>query len=71
MSKCLGKEVCSKFVSLIMKCDSVIVCRANPRQKADMVNLIKQNTKAITLAIGDGGNDVNMIQVSINPLIHL
>jgi phospholipid-transporting ATPase len=33
-----------------------------PKQKADLVSLIKNNKKGIsTLAIGDGANDVNMI----------
>lgn len=34
----------------------------NPKQKAEVVRLIKNNLKKITLAIGDGANDVNMIQ---------
>ena len=41
---------------------SVILYRSSPAQKADMVNLIKNNDKGMkTLAIGDGANDVNMI----------
>lgn len=45
-------------------CQAVIACRVSPAQKADIVNLIRYNSphKAITLAIGDGANDVNMIQ---------
>lgn len=44
------------------KCESVICCRVTPKQKADVVRLVKNNLGKITLAIGDGANDVNMIQ---------
>lgn len=43
-------------------CDSVICCRMSPGWKGDIVQLIKNNLGKITLAIGDGANDVNMIQ---------
>lgn len=45
-------------------CDAVIACRVSPRQKAQLVNLVRQNIQPepITLAIGDGANDVGMIQ---------
>ncbi|KAF4323156.1 hypothetical protein BBO99_00003425 [Phytophthora kernoviae] len=45
-------------------CQAVIACRVSPAQKADIVNLIRYRSKhkPITLAIGDGANDVNMIQ---------
>ena len=33
-----------------------------PKQKAEVVRLIKSNLNKITVAIGDGANDVNMIQ---------
>lgn len=43
-------------------CKVVIACRVSPKQKAEIVNLVKEYKKdAITLAIGDGANDVNMI----------
>ena len=51
-----------QFVTLSKSCDSVICCRVTPKQKAEVVRLIKNNLKKITLAIGDGANDVNMIQ---------
>jgi phospholipid-translocating ATPase len=44
-----------------MKANSVICCRVSPKQKADVVNLAKRQKKYITLAIGDGANDVSMI----------
>jgi magnesium-transporting ATPase (P-type) len=40
----------------------VIIFRAMPKDKGDVVNLIKKNALGkITLAVGDGGNDINMI----------
>ena len=40
-----------------------LVDRVSPLQKAELVELVKQQYQAITLAIGDGANDVAMIQV--------
>jgi phospholipid-translocating ATPase len=46
-------------------CNIVICCRANPKQKAQVVDFIQKcEPKAVTLAIGDGGNDVTMIQAA-------
>ena len=48
--------------------------RVSPLQKAEIVELVKNSQKAITLAIGDGANDVGMIQVchtSFLPLLRL
>jgi magnesium-transporting ATPase (P-type) len=42
----------------------VIVGRVSPLQKALVVKLVKKNTKSILLAIGDGANDVSMIQAA-------
>lgn len=39
-------------------------CRVSPLQKALMVRLVKEGLKAMTLAIGDGANDVSMIQAA-------
>lgn len=53
----------SVFVELCTKTDSVICCRASPSQKALMVTKIrKTDKKLVTLAIGDGANDIAMIQ---------
>jgi magnesium-transporting ATPase (P-type) len=50
------------FVGASDFADVVLACRVSPKQKADIVNLIKRRfPKKITLAIGDGANDVNMI----------
>ena len=45
-------------------CEAVIACRVSPKQKALLVNLVRHNVSPtpITLAIGDGANDVGMIQ---------
>ncbi|KAJ9048263.1 hypothetical protein DSO57_1036751 [Entomophthora muscae] len=49
------------FVQLSLKAPAVICCRTTPKQKGDLVEAIKNSGK-ITLSIGDGGNDVIMIQ---------
>ena len=55
----------SVFVELCTKTDSVICCRASPSQKALMVsNIRKANKNEVTLAIGDGANDIAMIQAA-------
>ena len=44
-------------------CEGVICCRVSPLQKALIVKLVKEGLGVMTLAIGDGANDVSMIQV--------
>ncbi|EZF97320.1 phospholipid-transporting ATPase [Trichophyton rubrum MR1459] len=51
------------FFDLAIRADSVICCRASPKQKAFLVRSIRKRVNgAITLAIGDGANDIAMIQ---------
>ena len=51
------------FLSLAILVDSVICCRASPSQKAALVHAIRSKVnRAVTLAIGDGANDIAMIQ---------
>ncbi|GAA0140956.1 primary active transporter [Lithospermum erythrorhizon] len=50
------------FLNLAVDCASVICCRVSPRQKALVTRLVKEGTGKLTLAIGDGANDVGMIQ---------
>lgn len=57
-------EIQLKFLMLCKKCCSVLCCRVSPSQKADIVRLVKDNLNVITLAIGDGANDVSMIQAA-------
>ncbi|XP_041692766.1 phospholipid-transporting ATPase ID isoform X1 [Coregonus clupeaformis] len=45
-------------------CKTVICCRVTPMQKAQVVELVKTNKMAVTLAIGDGANDVSMIKTA-------
>ncbi|KAE8636954.1 hypothetical protein XENTR_v10003224 [Xenopus tropicalis] len=45
-------------------CTAVICCRVTPLQKAQVVQLVKKYKKAVTLAIGDGANDVSMIKTA-------
>ena len=59
----LDEELKPDFIDLLKRCRSVICCRVSPIQKAEVVGLVKQSNKGdITLAIGDGANDVAMIQ---------
>lgn len=52
-----------RFLDLAILVDSVICCRASPKQKAYLVASIRKRVhKSITLAIGDGANDIAMIQ---------
>ncbi|XP_068190738.1 phospholipid-transporting ATPase IC [Antennarius striatus] len=52
------------FVNMACECEAVICCRVTPKQKANVVSLVKKYKKAITLSIGDGANDVNMIKTA-------
>uniref|UniRef100_A0A8C0W769 Phospholipid-transporting ATPase n=1 Tax=Castor canadensis TaxID=51338 RepID=A0A8C0W769_CASCN len=45
-------------------CKGVICCRMTPLQKAQVVQLVKRYKKVVTLAIGDGANDVSMIKAA-------
>ncbi|KAE8629520.1 hypothetical protein XENTR_v10000513 [Xenopus tropicalis] len=54
----------SKFLQLTERCRAVICCRATPLQKSKVVKLVRNNLQVMALAIGDGANDVSMIQVA-------
>jgi phospholipid-transporting ATPase len=61
----LDKDVRETFLELAMSCKAVICCRVSPLQKALVVKLVKDNVGgSVTLAIGDGANDVSMIQAA-------
>ncbi|KAL1605265.1 aminophospholipid translocase [Paraconiothyrium brasiliense] len=60
----LEKDLEKTFLDLAVKCKAVICCRVSPLQKALVVKLVKRHLKAILLAIGDGANDVSMIQAA-------
>nr|XP_020744582.1 probable phospholipid-transporting ATPase IIA isoform X4 [Odocoileus virginianus texanus] len=62
-------EVCLKyyeyeFMELACQCPAVVCCRCAPTQKAQIVRLLQERTGRLTCAVGDGGNDVSMIQES-------
>ncbi|XP_009482633.2 phospholipid-transporting ATPase VD [Pelecanus crispus] len=52
------------FLELTEKCRAVVCCQATPLQKSVLVKLVRNKLKAMTLAVGDGANDVSMIQVA-------
>ncbi|XP_048517503.1 probable phospholipid-transporting ATPase IA isoform X3 [Dendroctonus ponderosae] len=55
-------ELRTEFLRLCVSCKVVVCCRVSPMQKAEVVEYVTKYTKSITLAIGDGANDVAMIQ---------
>lgn len=53
------------FLEVSVRCKAVMCCRVTPSQKALVTLLVKENMPGqITLAIGDGANDVSMIQAA-------
>ncbi|KAI7713286.1 putative phospholipid-transporting, partial [Hortaea werneckii] len=60
----LEKDMEKLFLDLAVMCKAVICCRVSPLQKALVVKLVKRHLKSILLAIGDGANDVSMIQAA-------
>ncbi|KAH7868232.1 phospholipid-transporting ATPase 1 [Lentinula edodes] len=58
----LAPELKELFLNLGTQCETVVCCRVSPAQKALTVKLVKEGRKAMTLSIGDGANDVAMIQ---------
>merc|ERR1712029_421948 len=63
LEKCLEFYV-KEIMELATACPAVVCCRCSPEQKAVIVRLIQQHTGKRTAAIGDGGNDVSMIQAA-------
>jgi P-type E1-E2 ATPase len=54
----------TQFLDLACASKVVVCCRCTPIQKALVVGLVKDHKKSLTLAIGDGANDVSMIQTA-------
>ena len=55
-------EATKQFLKIALLASTVICCRVSPLQKSQVVKIVKEHNKdAVTLAIGDGGNDVSMI----------
>lgn len=60
----LSEELEQELFELATACKVVVCCRVAPLQKAGIVSLVKRKSKDMTLAIGDGANDVSMIQMA-------
>ncbi|KAA8643472.1 hypothetical protein EYZ11_001424 [Aspergillus tanneri] len=58
----LDDELKQKFLLLCKQCKSVLCCRVSPAQKAAVVRMVKSGLNIMALSIGDGANDVAMIQ---------
>ncbi|VFQ95355.1 unnamed protein product [Cuscuta campestris] len=58
----LEDDIKNSFLELAVRCASVICCRSSPKQKALVTRLVKTGTGKTTLAVGDGANDVGMLQ---------
>ncbi|XP_034458538.1 phospholipid-transporting ATPase ID [Hippoglossus hippoglossus] len=60
----LEKDLQLELLRTACMCQTVICCRVTPLQKAQVVQLVKKYKQVITLAIGDGANDVSMIKAA-------
>ncbi|XP_060728184.1 probable phospholipid-transporting ATPase VD isoform X1 [Tachysurus vachellii] len=60
----LQKDLQKVFLDVTVSCRSVICCRSTPLQKSQVVRLVGDSLRVMALAIGDGANDVSMIQVA-------
>nr|XP_015831762.2 phospholipid-transporting ATPase ID [Nothobranchius furzeri] len=60
----LEKDLELELLRTVCMCKTVICCRVTPLQKAQVVELVKKYKRAVTLAIGDGANDVSMIKAA-------
>jgi phospholipid-translocating ATPase len=58
----LNEQLRQKFLLLCKQCKSVLCCRVSPAQKAAVVAMVKSGLDVMTLSVGDGANDVAMIQ---------
>lgn len=58
----LHESLVQKFLLLCKQCKSVLCCRVSPAQKAAVVAMVKSGLDVMTLSVGDGANDVAMIQ---------
>ncbi|XP_064481795.1 phospholipid-transporting ATPase VB-like [Ornithodoros turicata] len=64
LSYVLERKADRLFLRLAQQCSVVLCCRATPLQKASVVKMVKDRLNVLTLAIGDGANDVSMIQAA-------
>jgi phospholipid-transporting ATPase len=64
LTHALDPDVEPDTLALSTMCKAVICCRVSPIQKAQVVSMVRDNLSQITLAVGDGANDVSMIQAA-------
>ncbi|XP_028272857.1 probable phospholipid-transporting ATPase VB [Parambassis ranga] len=64
LTMAMSPDLQERFVDLAKRCRSVLCCRVTPLQKSRVVKVIREKLKVMTLAVGDGANDVNMIQAA-------
>ena len=64
MSILLEKQHRDALIRMALASEAVIFCRASPLQKALVARLLRKANVGVTLAIGDGANDVGMIQAA-------
>ncbi|KAM4532174.1 phospholipid-transporting ATPase ID-like [Fundulus diaphanus] len=64
LAHALGQDLELELLRTACLCKTVICCRVTPLQKAQVVELVKKYKQAVTLAIGDGANDVSMIKAA-------
>ncbi|VDD86937.1 unnamed protein product [Enterobius vermicularis] len=62
LQSALEKPYKKHFFHLSLMCRSVICCRMTPTLKAGIVKMVQNKGKNVVLAVGDGANDVAMIQ---------
>jgi phospholipid-transporting ATPase len=62
----IAKEVAlgNQLFQIASRCKAVICCRVSPKQKSQVVMLVKERVPGVTLAIGDGANDCPMIKAA-------
>ncbi len=59
-----GESLRTAFIAAAVQLPAVVACRCSPMQKAEVATLIKAYTRKRVCCIGDGGNDVSMIQAA-------
>ncbi|KAM6977625.1 phospholipid-transporting ATPase VB [Aplochiton taeniatus] len=64
LAMALESDLRDRFVELAGHCRSVLCCRVTPLQKSAVVRIVREKLQVMTLAVGDGANDVNMIQAA-------
>ncbi|EGR28039.1 phospholipid-translocating p-type flippase family protein, putative [Ichthyophthirius multifiliis] len=65
LTYCFSLEVRELLIQITNNCTSVLCCRVTPTQKQQIVTMVRNSKAGVcTLAIGDGANDVNMINAA-------